>query len=68
MGLSVLTRALKTDSLDPDPRSGFNVVACVLHTAHRQRALHCLTGFYALPRSTARSSDPNLGRVEESGL
>ena len=36
-GLS--TRTLKTDSLDPDPRSGFHVVACELHTARRLRAL-----------------------------
>ena len=33
MGLS--TRALETDSLDPDPLSGFNVVARQFHTARR---------------------------------
>ena len=66
MGLS--TRALKPDSQDPDPRSAFNVVSRELHTAWRLRALHCLTGTYtllrALSRSTARSSDPDRGRVE----
>ena len=40
-GLS--TRALKMDLLDPDPQSGFNVVACELHMAHRLCALHYLT-------------------------
>ena len=54
----------KTDSLDPYPRSGFNVVARELHTARRLRPLHCLTGFLALSRSTAHSSDPDEGRVE----
>ena len=59
------TRALKTDSLDTDPRSGFNVVARELHTARRLRELHCLTGSHALSRRTARSSDPDRGRVED---
>ena len=62
MGLS--TRALKTDSLDPDAPSGFNVVARELHTACRLRALHSLTGSHALSRSTSRNSDPDRGRVE----
>ena len=62
MGLS--TQALKTDSQDPDPRSGFNVVTCELHAARRLRALHCLTGSHALSRSTACSLDSDQGRVE----
>ena len=52
------TQALKTDSVDPDPRSGFNVVAHELHTARRLRALHCLTG------SHAARHDPDQGHVE----
>ena len=39
------TRALKPDSLDSDPRSGFNVVSRELHTALRLLALHCRTHF-----------------------
>ena len=62
MGLS--TRALKTDSLDPDPRSGFNVYVRKLHTARRLRELHCLTGSHALSCSIAHSSDPDRGHVE----
>ena len=62
MGLT--TRVLKTDSLDADPRSRFNVVPREFHTARRLRALHCLTGSHALSRGTARSSDPDRGRVE----
>ena len=66
MGLS--TRALKPDSLDPDPRSAFNVVSRDLHMACRLHALHCLTGTHALlralSRSTASSLDPDRGRVE----
>ena len=54
----MFTRALKTNSLNADrPRSGFK-------TARRLLALHCLTGSRALLRSTARSSDPDRGRVE----
>ena len=48
VGLS--TRALKPDSLDPDPQYGFDLVSRELHTVHRLRALHCWTGFYALLR------------------
>ena len=62
LGLS--TRALKTDSLDPDPQSGFNVAARALHTARRLRALYCLTRSHALSRSTAHSSDPDRDCVE----
>ena len=43
---------------------GAEVVARELDTARRLRALHCLTGSHALLRSTARSSDPDRGRVE----
>ena len=62
LGLS--TWALKTDSLDPDSQSEFNVVTRELHTARRLRALHCVTGSRALSRSTARSTDPDQGHVE----
>ena len=68
IGLS--KRALKPDLLDPDPRSGFNVVSRELHTARILRALHCWTGSHAmsystaLSLSTARISDPGRGRVE----
>ena len=57
--------ALKPDSLDPDPRSGFKVVLHELHTACTLRALHYWTGLDlthcpgALSHSTARSSDPD---------
>ena len=66
MGLS--TQVLKPDSLDPDPRSAFNVVLRELHMVYRLCVLHCLTGTHALLRvlshSTARSADPDRGRVE----
>ena len=39
-------------------------LSCELHTARRLRALHCWTGSHALSRSTARSTDPDWGRVE----
>ena len=39
------TRALKADSLDQDPRSGFNVVSRELHTAHDYG--HCTAGLSA---------------------
>ena len=64
LSLGLSTRALKTNSLVPDLRSRFNVVACELHTPHRLRALHCLTGSHALSHSTPRSSDLDRGRVE----
>ena len=54
MGLS--TWALKTDSLDLDPRSGFNVVSRELHTASRLRALHCWTWSYVLSRSICHAA------------
>ena len=62
--MKLSTWALKTDSLDPDPRSGFNVVSRELHTTHRLRAFNCLTGSHALSHSTACNSDPDRGRVE----
>ena len=52
MGLS--TRAMKPDSLDSDPRCGFNV-------AHRLRALHCWRGSQSLPWSTVTQHSTHLG-------
>ena len=40
------------------------MVARELHTTRRLRALHCLSESHAMSRSTARSSDPDRGRVE----
>ena len=64
MGLS--TRALKSDSLDLDPRSGFNVVLHELDTARRLHTTgldltHCPR---ALSRSTAGRLDPDRDHVE----
>ena len=36
-------RALKLDTLDPDPRSGFNAVSRELHLILRLRTLPCWT-------------------------
>ena len=59
IGLS--TRALKLDSLDTDPRSGFNVVSRELNTARRLRALYCWTRSQALFRSTVKQKSTQLG-------
>ena len=37
------TQAMKMDSLDPNPRSRFNVVSCGLHAAHRLRSCNYWT-------------------------
>ena len=46
MGLSM--RALKPDSLDPNPKSRFNVVSRELHTPQTLPALHYWTGSHTL--------------------
>ena len=56
------------DSLDPDHRSRFNVVLRELNTARRLRALHFWTGSQVALSRMARSSNPDRGRVEASGL
>ena len=48
LGLS--TQTLKPDSMNPDPRSRFNVISHTIHTARRLRALHCWIGSYPLSR------------------
>ena len=54
VGLS--TRALKPDSLDPDPRFGYNVIS-----RHADYAMHCWTGSHALFRSTVTQNSAQLG-------
>ena len=46
MGLA--TRALKSDPLDPGPRSGFNVVSCELQTACYVDFVHCTVTQYSM--------------------
>ena len=49
-------RTLKQDSLNPDPRCGFNVtLAWAPHSTHTTR----IALLYSLSRSKARSSDPD---------